>query len=302
MAEDRIDNESISDETIVLQVEDLEVVQDPYTLPSTSSHTTGTTRSQTSKPSRRLLWNKISNSSPSPMPTFIPSDTDFSNSSDSDTYLGNPVWYFKKFFSPDFLDTIVYQSNLYASQKNVNKPLNLTRDELEQWLGLLIHFTIIRTPQTRLHWSGELFGRYRDYTAMVMSRNRWEATKSNLHIRDNNDDINNDKLFKVRPMLDHLRMEIQKLPMQQNICIDEQMVPFKGRNKMKQYLPNKPKKWGFKIFVLADSGGLIHDFIPYTGSTQPVNKEGIPDLGASSNIVLHLAETIRNNKSHLLFF
>ncbi|XP_050714265.1 piggyBac transposable element-derived protein 3-like isoform X2 [Eriocheir sinensis] len=301
MPEDRIGNESITDETIVLQVEDLEVIQDPSTLPPTSSHTTGT-RAQASKPSRRLLWNKVSDGSPSPMPTFIPSDAEVSNNSDSDAYLGNPVWYFKKFFTPEFLDSIVYQSNLYASQKNVNKPLNLTRDELEQWLGLLIHFTIIRTPQTRLHWSGELFGRYRDYTAMVMSRNRWETIKSNLHIRDNNDDINNDKLFKVRPMLDHLRKEFQKLPMQQNICIDEQMVPFKGRHQLKQYLPMKPKKWGFKIFVLADSGGLIHDFIPYTGSIQPLNKKGIPDLGASSNIVLHLAETIRNNSNHVLYF
>ncbi|XP_064083071.1 piggyBac transposable element-derived protein 3-like [Macrobrachium nipponense] len=71
---------------------------------------------------------------------------------------------------------------------------------------------------------------------------------------------------------------------------------------MKQYLPMKPKKWGFKFFVLADSGGLIHDFIPYTGSIQPVNKEGIPDLGASSNIVLHLAETMQSNRNHLLYF
>ncbi|KAK3874910.1 hypothetical protein Pcinc_020227 [Petrolisthes cinctipes] len=71
---------------------------------------------------------------------------------------------------------------------------------------------------------------------------------------------------------------------------------------MKQYLPLKPKKWGFKIFVLADSGGLIHDFIPYTGPIQAVTKEGIPDLGASSNIVLHLAETIPSDRNHCLYF
>ncbi len=94
-----------------------------------------------------------------------------------------------------------------------------------------------------------------------MSRNRWETIKLNLHFQDNNE-VNNDKFFQVRPMLDHLRKEFQNILMQQNICIDEQTIPFKRRHKLKQYLPMKPKKWGFKIFVLADSGGLIYDFIP----------------------------------------
>ncbi|KAG0724575.1 hypothetical protein GWK47_040340 [Chionoecetes opilio] len=147
VVEDRIGNENITEENIVVldvAPDDLEVIHDPSTLPSTSSNTRNTT--QASKPSRRVLWTKKTDSSPSSIPEFTPSDVEASNSSDSDTYLGNPVWYFKKFFTPDFLDKIVHQSNLYATQKNVNKPLNLSREELEQWLGLLIHFSIIRTP------------------------------------------------------------------------------------------------------------------------------------------------------------
>lgn len=300
LVEDRTDDEGgINEEnSVVIDIPtgSLEVIQDAP-IPSTSSSAT-----RARKHPRRVLWTKKTDTSPSPLPTFIHNDEDTSNRAESDVYVGNPVWYFKKLFTSDLLDNIVHQSNLYATQQNVNKPLHLSREELEQWLGLLIHFSIIRTPQTRLHWSGELFGRYRDYTAMVMSRNRWEAIKSNLHLRDNNDNINDDKLFKIRPLVDHLRKTFQELPMQQNVCIDEQMVPFKGRHSMKQYLPLKPKKWGFKLFVLADSGGLIHDFIPYTGPIQPVNKEGIPDLGASSNIVLHLAETIPSNRNHCLYF
>ncbi|XP_064078497.1 piggyBac transposable element-derived protein 3-like [Macrobrachium nipponense] len=301
--EDRIGNESITEEnSVVIEVPtgNLEVIQDQSTLPSTSSRTRRTT--QASQPSRRVLWTMKTDSSPSPVPAFIPNDDEASNTYDPDVYLGHPIWYFRKFFTPGILDEIGHQSNLYATQRDVNKPLNLSRGEFEQWRGLLIHFTIIRTPQTRLHCSGELFGRYRDYTAMVMSRSRWETIKSNLHLRDNNDEVNNDKLFKVRPLIDHLRNKFQELPMKQNICIDEQMVPFKGKHSMKQYLPMKLKKWGFKLFVLADSGRLIHDFIPYTRSIQPVNKEGIPDLGASSNIVLHLAETIQSNRNHHLYF
>lgn len=153
----------------------------------------------------------------------------------------------------------------------MNKPLSLTRDELEQWLGLVFHLIVIRTPRTRMHWSGNLFVRYRDMTATIMSRDRWEFIKSCLNSRDNNDPVNNDRLFKVRPLVDHLRKKFQIIRKHQKLCIDEQMLTFKGNHSMKQYLAMKPKKWGFKFFVLADSRGTLLDVFPYTGKIPPVS-------------------------------
>lgn len=49
---------------------------------------------------------------------------------------------------------------------------------------------------------------------------------------------------------------------------------------MKEYVSVKPKKLVFTIFVLADGGVLIYDFIPHTGSIQSVNAEGIPEFSA----------------------
>ena len=39
--------------------------------------------------------------------------------------------------------------------------------------------------------------------------------------------------------------------------IDEAMIPFKGRSSMKQYMPKKPIKRGFKIWVRADASQLV---------------------------------------------
>ena len=74
-----------------------------------------------------------------------------------------------------------------------------------------------------------------------MVRDRFEE-KSNIHLADNNGNDCTDKLFKVRPLVDHLRLEYKKIPMPQELEVDEPMVPFKGHSSMKQYIPAKPHK------------------------------------------------------------
>lgn len=220
--------------------------------------------------------------------------------------LRQPIEYFRRLLTVQFLDLIVTQTNLYAVQTNPNKPMKIDRKELEQWFGLCVYFSISKLPNTRMHWSNQL-GPLRDIASDVMSRNRWEEIKSKLHMVDNstldpNMSNNKDKLFKVRPMIDCLRNSFQQIPMIQNLCIDEQLIPFKGNSAIKQYIPSKPHKWGYKFFVLADSKGMTYDFIPYTGKIQPVDDQTVPDLKASSNIVLHLAQVIPSNNNHNLYF
>ena len=52
-----------------------------------------------------------------------------------------------------------------------------------------------------------------------------------------------------------------------DIAVDETMVGFKGRFGAKQYMPNKPVKYGIKAFTMADSKNAhILNVLPYTGS------------------------------------
>ena len=97
---------------------------------------------------------------------------------------------------------------------------------------------------------------------------------------------NRDRLFKIRPLLDFLLPKFKQIPQQQTLCIDEQMVPFKGYFALKQYLPQKPHKWGYKIFMLCNTCGIVHNFEIY--SSKILSVDGFPDLGASSNIVLKM--------------
>ena len=52
------------------------------------------------------------------------------------------------------------------------------------------------------------------------------------------------------------------------MSIDERMVKSKGRFFFKEYIMNKPTKWGFQLWVLADSAtGYNWDMVVYTGKS-----------------------------------
>ncbi|XP_032364124.1 piggyBac transposable element-derived protein 3 [Etheostoma spectabile] len=182
----------------------------------------------------------------------------------------SPYEYFKMFFSEDLLEVVVEQSNLYAIQC------------------------------THMFWNKATRV---SQVADTMALNRWEFIKKSLHFNNNNQvrqGENVDLLHKIRPLVTHLTLKLQKIPMGEKLAVDEQMVPFKGRNRLKQYLPSKPKRWGYKILILAGSDGVPHNFEIYTGRV--VQHPELPDVGASGNVVLRLAEPIPTQQNYKLFF
>lgn len=85
--------------------------------------------------------------------------------------------------------------------------------------------------------------------ADVMTGNMWESVKNHLHL-NNNDNIvgNNDKLYKLRPLIDALLGKFNSIQMDEKLCVDEQIIPFKGKHSMKVYMQNKPKKVALQMF------------------------------------------------------
>ena len=63
------------------------------------------------------------------------------------------------------------------------------------------------------------------------------------------------------PIINHLKDRFKSVYYPHcEVSIDEAMIPFKGRSSMKQYLPMKPVKRGFKVWVMADAtNGYMYD-------------------------------------------
>lgn len=214
----------------------------------------------------------------------------------------SPITYFRNFFDVTFLSHICEQSSLYSAQRNPNKVASMTVNDLEQFIGTVLTMSLMKLPQTRMYWSQ----RFRvSQVADTMTRDRWEEIKQSLHFSDNQEapdqnDPERDRLYKVRPLLDHLVAKCREIPKSQKLCVDEQLVPFKGRSSLKQYLPNKPKKWGYKLFLLCDERGIMYNFEVYTGKILP--QQGFPDIGASGNIVLRMASIVPRGLDYILYF
>ncbi len=75
-------------------------------------------------------------------------------------------------------------------------------------------------------------------------------------------------LWRVSWLIDTLNRRFRRyFQPGRNVAVDETLVPFKGRAPFRQYIKNKPRKWGIKLWCLADSvSGYVSCFNVYTGA------------------------------------
>ena len=218
--------------------------------------------------------------------------------------LETPADFFNFFFNDDLMNFLVDQSNLYALQVDINKPAGITRNEVDQFIGMVIYMSLVQLPSSRLYWNSTLG---QEIIYGTMSCNRWETIKRFLHFNNNNDmklagEAGFDKLFKIRPVLDKIRNQLLLVPKEEHLVVDEQIIPTKCHHHLKQYNPAKPHKWGFKNFVLSGVSGFSYDFDIFAGAQSDTYPEGAPNLGVSGNVVSRLSATVPKGKNYKLFF
>ena len=160
---------------------------------------------------------------------------------------------------------------------------------------------IIKLPQYFDYWSSVL-----RFPAIAdgMPRNRFSQLKQFLHFVDNNSNHDSDdKLFKMKPIMEPVRNECIKIEPEQFQSVDEQIIPSKTKfTKIRQYNPKKPRKWGFQILVRAGSSGFIYDFYLYSGREEVKEDSGYLHLQKSAQIVAKLREGVPRNQGYMCYF
>ncbi|XP_066933930.1 uncharacterized protein [Clytia hemisphaerica] len=196
------------------------------------------------------------------------------------TPLSSPTEFVNLFLTDDFLEEIIFQTNLYNTQRSnsgykvaVRLPGSterakrrvdpVTKEELRKVIGIILYMGIPKLPNRRMYWSP--FTRV-PIIADAMTRNRFEEILAILHFNDNEEmpdrsSPDYDRMYKLRPLIDHLNKAFLEAVMPETCqAVDEQMVPFKGHHGAKMYMPKKPVKWGYKIWSRAGVSGYVYEF------------------------------------------
>nr|XP_055074467.1 piggyBac transposable element-derived protein 4-like [Misgurnus anguillicaudatus] len=195
-----------------------------------------------------------------------------------------PLQYFELFFTSSIIQTIVDNSNAYGLQMygSGKRWRKISVQDLKSFLAMVIYMGLVKCCSHSDYWKTSDLYRL-PFPARIMSFKKFIAISKTLHLSDPKVDAENDqkkgtdeydRLSRIKPLYEDIR-EACRSSFQpfQNISIDERMVASKARSGLKQYMKNKPTKWGYKLYVLADSSsGYTWDFFVYEGKT--ISKQG----------------------------
>ncbi|XP_038576656.1 piggyBac transposable element-derived protein 4-like [Micropterus salmoides] len=100
-----------------------------------------------------------------------------------------------------------------------------------------------------------------------------------------------DKLAAIRDVWDKWVCLLQQMYNPgADVTVDERLVPFRGRCAFKQYMPNKPGKYGIKIWTACDARtSYAFNMQVYTGKPA----DGQPEKNQGKRVVLEMAEGLR---------
>lgn len=161
---------------------------------------------------------------------------------------------------------------------------------------------INKLPEIRDYWSTDQYLHYAPIADRI-SRDRFEQITRHLHFVDNSilparGEPGFSRLQKVQPVLTAIKERLHSVYSPHcQLSVDEAMVPFKGRSSMKQYMPMKPVKRGFKMWVLADAlNGYFCDVDPYVGASG----DSSSGFGLGERVVLKLVQPVED-KYHQVY-
>jgi len=179
-----------------------------------------------------------------------------------------PIDAFMLLFTEKLFELICTQTNIYGQQNNKNWTI-INISDIKIWIAINILMGYHKLPSYRNYWSKDPNFNV-PIVSEAMSRNLFSKILSNIHLVDNKKmpsktSKNYSKTYKIDNFMQILKHNFQKnYILGEYVSIDESMIKFKGRSSLKQYLPKKPIKRGFKVWTLADSkNGYVYAFEIY---------------------------------------
>ena len=187
---------------------------------------------------------------------------------------------FQLYFTDELIQNFVDETNRYARTKiaalGVLKPRSIWRKwsdvtmmEMKCYIGIILKMSITSACDMKDYFSTR-WDNYIPFFTDVIRRDRFLMIHWMLHVEADNPGMQRQtRGMKIRNMVTHMKSKCTELFIpKQNIAVDETTIKFKGRVGFLMYNPQKPTKWGLRVFSLCDSEtGYLVQFEPYYGQT-----------------------------------
>lgn len=215
--------------------------------------------------------------------------------------------YFEHLFNNEMWEIIVSETNRYYEQQKASDPDHhktewhpVTKGEVHAFVGMLILMGIVRPARFQMYWESDQLI-HQESIANIMPRTRFFQIWRYFHLEDNSKaaapgTVGHDKIYRIWNFLTIISRNVEReYRLSRDISIDETMVPHKGRLSFKQYIKNKPKRWGIKLWVLCQADtGYVYRFQVYFGK-----QEGNPETNLARRVVRDLTVTEHDRNHHL---
>ncbi len=238
-----------------------------------------------------------------PQPTFRPTNSPGPKLMRTATY--TVLQLYQLFFSNSLLQTIIKNTNDYGSthySKPSNPWIDVTLQDMFSFIAMVIYMGLVKLPAITDYWRGGNLYSF-SFPKKLITGKKFLRICHSLHLSSLVDDAANeqrrgtaefDRLCKIKPLYIEMREACKtNYHPGQEISIDERMVASKARIGLKQYMKNKPVRWGYKLFVLADSSN------GYTWD--PWKLQGNSGKGLSYESVMELIDTQLLGTGYKLF-
>lgn len=207
---------------------------------------------------------------------------------------------FELFITEDIIDLFVTESNRYAIFHNAENP-RITPNEIKCFIAILILSGYNSLCNRRLYWDSHDDTR-NHLVVNSMRRNRFEQILRFLHCKDNTHVDNSNKMWKIQPLIDKVKSNcMNHFVPEQNLSYDESMVKYYGKHSCKQFIRNKPIRFGYKIWCLCTSIGYLVDFEIYQGRNTAANTEYQTVFGKASAPLVEMIDRFPDNLKKLPF-
>ena len=168
---------------------------------------------------------------------------------------------------------------------------------MRRFVGVLLLFGITGMRSYRHAWSIKN-AQFIVWLNELMTHNHFEAISAFFHLITPQEELTNaqNSLKSLLPLHKHMKAKSKELyqPLQK-VSVDERMVKSKARRNFRQYMKNRPSKWGFKYCVISDPSAYLYDFNLYLGAAL----SDMSGHGVAYDVVIALLKSLHHQNIQL---